>query len=58
MTPIVAHHAGEDSLLNLLVFGGSWLSLAAVLARARLAAASQWLVRIASRGRARRGAPG
>jgi hypothetical protein len=42
MTPL-AHHAGEDSLLSLLVFGGSWLSVAAVIGRARLTAARTWL---------------
>ena len=41
----LAHHAGEDSLLNLLVVGGSWLSAAAVVGRARLAAARTWLTR-------------
>lgn len=41
----LAHHLGEDSLLNLLVFSGSWLSLAAVLGRARLAALRDRLTR-------------
>jgi hypothetical protein len=44
--PPLAHHAGEDTLLNLLVFSGSWLSLAAVLGRARLAAARDRLARL------------
>jgi hypothetical protein len=35
----VAHHAGEDGLLSLLVFGGSWLAVAAAIGRARLEAA-------------------
>ena len=42
----LAHHAGEDTLLNLLLFSGSWLSLAAVLARTRLAAARDRLMRL------------
>jgi hypothetical protein len=36
---------GEDSLVNLLLFGGSWLSVAAVVGRARLAAARTKLTR-------------
>jgi hypothetical protein len=44
MHPIVAHHAGEDSFLNLLILGGAWLPAAAV-GRARLAAARTWLAR-------------
>ena len=36
---LLAHHAGEDSLVNLLLVGGSWLGAAAVVGRARLAAA-------------------
>ena len=40
----LAHHAGEDSLLNLLLVGG-WLSAAAVVGRARLAAARTRLTR-------------
>jgi hypothetical protein len=36
---------GEDSLLNLLLVGGSWLSVAAVVGRARLAAARTKLTR-------------
>jgi hypothetical protein len=40
-----AHHAGEDSLVNLLLLGGSWLSAAAVVGRARLAATRKRLVR-------------
>jgi len=41
----LAHHMGEDSLVNLLLFGGSWLSVAAVVGRARLAAARAKLTR-------------
>jgi hypothetical protein len=41
----LAHHAGEDTLLNLLLVGGSWLSAAAVVGRARLAAAGTRLTR-------------
>jgi hypothetical protein len=37
--PIVAHHAGEDSLLSLLVLGGSWLPVLVAVGRTRLAAA-------------------
>jgi hypothetical protein len=36
MRPL-AHHAGEDSLLSLLVLGGGGLSVAAAIARAWLA---------------------
>jgi hypothetical protein len=35
----LAHHAGEDSLLNLLLLGGTGLSLLAAYGRTRLAAA-------------------
>jgi hypothetical protein len=48
-----AHHAGEDSLLSLLILGGSWLSVAAVVGRARLAAARARLTR--KHGSRRRG---
>ena len=37
MTP-VAHHAGEQALLPLLLLGGAWLSLLLTVGRARLAA--------------------
>ena len=37
MRPL-AHHAGEDSLVNLLLLGGGWLSVAAAFGRAQLAA--------------------
>jgi hypothetical protein len=49
MQPL-AHHMGEDSLVNLLLLGGSWLSVAAVVGRARLAAIHARLTR-RSRGR-------
>ena len=48
MRPL-AHHAGEDSLLNLLLVGGSWLSAAAVVGRASLAAARNRLARLRRR---------
>jgi hypothetical protein len=41
----LAHHMGEDSLDNLLLLGGSWLSVAAVVGRARLAAVRAKLTR-------------
>jgi hypothetical protein len=44
MRPL-AHHAGEDSLLGLLVLGGSGLSVAAAVGRAWLAAARAKLTR-------------
>jgi hypothetical protein len=50
MHPIVAHHAGEDSFLNLLFPGGTWLPVAAAVGRARLAAARTWLARSRNRG--------
>ena len=34
----VAHHLGEDSLVDYLLVGGTWLSVAATVGRARLAA--------------------
>jgi hypothetical protein len=42
----LAHHAGEDSLVNLLLIGSGGLSLMAVAGRARLAAARDRLMRI------------
>jgi hypothetical protein len=48
MRPL-AHHAGEDSLVNLLLVGSSWLSAAAVIGRARLAAARNRLARLRRR---------
>ena len=44
MTPL-AHHLGEDSLVNLLLVGGTGLSLIAAAGRARLAAARARLTR-------------
>jgi hypothetical protein len=41
----LAHHAGEDSLVNLLVLGGGSLSVLVTFGRARLAAARAWLTR-------------
>jgi hypothetical protein len=45
----LAHHAGEDTLVNLLLVGGSWLSVAAVVGRVRLAAARNRLARLRRR---------
>ena len=44
MRPL-AHHLGEDSLLNLLLVGGAGLSLMVVEGRARLAAVRARLTR-------------
>jgi hypothetical protein len=44
MRPL-AHHLGEDSLVNLLLVGGAGLSLIVVEGRARLAAARARLTR-------------
>jgi hypothetical protein len=44
MRPL-AHHLGEDSLVNLLLLGGTGLSLMVVEGRARLAAARATLTR-------------
>jgi len=44
MRPL-AHHLGEDSLLNLLLLGGGGLSLIAAAGRARLAAIHARLTR-------------
>jgi hypothetical protein len=41
----LAHHLGEDSLVNLLVVGGAGLSLMVVEGRARLASARARLTR-------------
>jgi hypothetical protein len=41
----LAHHMGEDSLLNLLLLGGGGLSLIVIEGRARLAAARNRLAR-------------
>jgi hypothetical protein len=44
MRPL-AHHLGEDSLVNLLLVGGTGLSLMVVEGRARLAAVRTRLTR-------------
>ena len=44
MRPL-AHHLGEDSLVNLLLVGGAGLSLMVVPGRARLAAVRARLTR-------------
>jgi hypothetical protein len=44
MRPL-AHHLGEDSLVNLLLVGGTGLSLIVVQGRARLAAVRARLTR-------------
>jgi hypothetical protein len=44
MRPL-AHHMGEDSLVNLLLLGGTGLSLMVVEGRAKLAAARARLTR-------------
>ena len=44
MRPL-AHHLGEDSLVNLLLVGGTGLSLMVVEGRAQLAAARARLTR-------------
>jgi hypothetical protein len=44
MRPL-AHHLGEDSLVNLLLLGGGGLSLVAAAGRARLAAIRARLTR-------------
>jgi hypothetical protein len=41
----LAHHLGEDSLVNLLLVGGAGLSLMVVEGRARLASARTRLTR-------------
>ena len=54
--PPLAHHAGEDSLINLLLLGGgSMLPLMTAAGRARLAAARDRLARLARRLRHERG---
>ena len=42
---LLAHHLGEDSLVNLLLVGGAGLSFMMVEGRARLAAARARLAR-------------
>jgi hypothetical protein len=41
----LAHHLGEDSLVNLLLVGGAGLTLMVIEGRARLAAARARLTR-------------
>jgi hypothetical protein len=45
----LAHHMGEDSLLNRLLLGGGGLSLMVIEGRARLAAARNRLARLRRR---------
>jgi hypothetical protein len=47
----LAHHLGEDSLVNLLLVGGGGLSLMVVEGRVRLAAARDRLARLLRRER-------
>jgi hypothetical protein len=47
----LAHHAGEDSLVQLLVLGGGSLSVMVTVGRARLAAILSRLARMARRRR-------
>jgi hypothetical protein len=46
---LLAYRAGEDSLVNLLVLGGSWLSVAAAVGRARLAGRHRQRTRLSAR---------
>jgi len=39
MTPLLAHHAGEESLATLLLLGGGTFSVVVAIGRAQLAAA-------------------
>jgi hypothetical protein len=50
MRPL-AHHLGEDSLVNLLLLGGGMVSFAVAVGRARLAAAHNRLARLLRRER-------
>jgi hypothetical protein len=45
MHPIVAHHAGEDVLFNVLALGGIWLAVALAAGRVRLTAVLARLTR-------------
>jgi hypothetical protein len=45
----LAHHLGEDSLLNYLLVGGGGFSLVAAAGRARLTAARDRLARLLRR---------
>jgi hypothetical protein len=46
----LAHHVGEQALAPLLLLAGGWLTLAAAIARARLADARTRLARNRDRG--------
>jgi hypothetical protein len=50
---LLAHHLGEDSLVNLLLVGGAGLSLMVVEGRAQLAAARARLATTRARLRSR-----
>jgi hypothetical protein len=52
MPPLLAHHAGEQSLATLLLLGGS-LSVVVAIGRAHLAAARAKLTRTKQRSRSR-----
>jgi len=43
--PPLAHHTGEDTLLNLLLLGGAWLTVLLAYGRERLAAVRAKLAR-------------
>jgi hypothetical protein len=45
MTPVLAHHAGEESLATLLLLGGGTFSVVVAIGRAQLAAARARLTR-------------
>jgi hypothetical protein len=50
MHPILAHHAGEETLAALLLLGGAWLSVLVAYGRARLATVRRRLARGRDRG--------
>jgi hypothetical protein len=46
MAPILAHHAGEESLTSMLALvGGGGLTLTIAIGKARLSTARAWLTR-------------
>jgi hypothetical protein len=45
MSPLLAHHAGEQSLATLILLGGGSLSVVVAIGRAHLAAARAKLTR-------------
>jgi hypothetical protein len=45
MAPLLAHHAGEESLATLLLLGGGTFSVVVAIGRAHLAAACARLTR-------------